>query len=328
MPIRVNQVVKSLAFGLVALLGAGCSDEPKPKEIADASARKALERAGLLDRIERAQVVEVSNDSTGVTTLSVDGKSVTLARSLRYHFADLRDGSWMRIAEQVETVLGPWSQQCTQVSVRGFHQDNKGISTQVWQIDDGAEYGELWPPYFRTADGSGGRTCPEYHLYSVRTGRSIFNYDGEYVSVVPLSDDVAHRESYRIAGLLHRVIIDGEDQAEDSLLVATVYYACVDSLLHSFEIYARDSSVFEQMVYSWAARILLVDPDRIYGMAADYRAAHNITLVDPQLIPMDLQQVLILENPGLRPTLVVPIKENDFVLEKTTFKDYRIVRTK
>lgn len=82
------------------------------------------------------------------------------------------------------------------------------------------------------------------------------------------------------------------------------------------------------MVYSWAARILLVDPDRIYGMAADYRAAHNITLVDPQLIPMDLQQVLILENPGLRPTLVVPIKENDFVLEKTTFKDYRIVRTK
>ncbi|MBK7140663.1 MAG: hypothetical protein IPH75_01125 [bacterium] len=219
-----------IVFCLTFLAGFGCVDDGASAADLDGNTRKALERAGLSARLESARVLEFSPDSTGVTTLSVDGKIVTLAQSLRYHFADLGDSTWMRISEQVETVLGLSSQMHTHVSIRGFHQDKRGVSTQVWQIDDKSEYGELWPPYFRTVDHSDGWAYPSYRLYNLRTGRSIFNYDGEYVSVLPLDDHLAHRESYRIAGLLHRPVADEAIQAEDSLLIATVYYACVDSL--------------------------------------------------------------------------------------------------
>ncbi|MBK7140665.1 MAG: hypothetical protein IPH75_01135 [bacterium] len=291
----------------VIQVGCGQSESPHANRTTPASHQYC-------DSINIADAELVWSDSSSsrldLYNFESEGRRIFQITEQRYH----RVSDSMLIRERVSWIEGAEEDNHSWLTAEAMTLDMVSSISKLWTISEKADRGEEWFGFYRTTeDGCCDRTSL-YRLHRLIDGKMLFAYNFGMTG--------GHD---RFAAVLCDVPEELQS-ADDTLPMAIVYYANDSNLLHSIKIRMQKESALTEYYY-WPDAISLVKTDSILQRVRAHPDSVRCTLADPAQTPPNSHYSLVIGTYGEAPVFVVPIRDDDFLLQKTKFEDCEIIRT-
>lgn len=303
---RLTPVVVLWLFLAVIQVGCGQSDSPHAN-------RTMTDSHQYCDSINISDAGLVWSDSTSsrldLYNFESESRRIFQITEQRYH----RMSDSIVIREKVSWIEGAEEDNHSWLESEAIYLDEADHARSIWKISEKADRGEEWFGCYRTTeDGCCDRTSL-YRLHRMTDGKMLFAYNFGVSSGYD-----------RFAGVLCDVP-EALQTADDSLPMAIVYYGDRSSLLHSLKIRMQMESSLTEYYY-WPDAISIVKTDSILQRARAHPDSVRCTLADPAQTPSASYNSLVIGTYGIAPVFVVPMKGDDFLLQRTKFADCEIIR--
>ena len=202
---------------------------------------------------------------------------------------------------------------------------SQNTSEALWNFSEIADRGEEWSGFYRTTEDGCCGTAPLYRLHRWSDGKQIMVHNFGVEEFNLSAPSMRSWKDRRFVGVLCDIPDDQLGVPEDSLLLAKVYYASLDSLLQSVNIRVTDRSVFSRHYY-WPDTVYVSDLDNILETVRSHPDSFRVTLNNPLVKPAGADQSIVIGTFQDGHVIVIPIKNDELLLERTRFSDYEIIR--
>jgi hypothetical protein len=249
-----------------------------------------------------------------------NGNAVLTVTEQRYHgFSDTV------IREKTSFMYIGAEDNRSRLTAEAIRASGRNSAKILWSFTEEADRGEEWSGFYRTTEDGCCATAPLYRLHRWSDGELILVHNFELEEFSVSTTSLRSREDTRYVGVLCDIPDDLLRQPDDSLLLAVVFYASQDSLLHAITIRVADTSVFSRHYY-WPDTVFVAKTDSILESVRLYPDSFRVALNNPMVEPVGADQSIVIGASRDGHVIVIPIKDDDFYLENPRFTDYELIR--
>ncbi len=246
-------------------------------------------------------------------------------------FFNKQGSSTLVISQNSEWIFGLGESNEPWLEAKATLIDSTGSASRIWSITEEANDGEQDYQFYRTELYGCCAGFTINRLHRLTDGKEIFAFTDDLVSytATPYDQSIQIGDRY-IGALPYGYLEDGYPFCKDSLVFASITYASRDSCLHSFYFQAKSRPVFESFDSCGLGHcfVSVIDADSAFPTAKLYPELWLISVNRPEVVAPMMERCLQVKFDCETPVFIIPLWDDDFVLERTDFADFRIVRVR
>ncbi len=228
------------------------------------------------------------------------------------------------ISQTSEWVYGPWEGNGPWLEAKATYIDSSGIRKSLWAMSEDADVGQMDRDFYSTihfGDGS-----PDLkRLYRLRDG-AFLTYCADSLVAYSVQDGKSSI-TYFVSTLGFGAAGPGAFGA-DSLAMSNVCILSADSCLHVIRLRAKSLSDQERQ---WKCgnghcRVSVVNADTAVAEANRHTSGWFVTSSNQTNSLSRRNRAIKVEYDCDTPVFIIPVRGDNFVLERTDFPGYEIVR--
>lgn len=275
----------------------------------------------------RTRVLWQDGSGNSITEVKKGKSEYLVTVRTRIHRENLNESSssMLVITETVEEIEGSYEDNLSELHARAILFDTSGRGKQIWEFAEEADEGTLteerWAlPYYVTTEFGCCDARAMFKAHSLKTGETVMRYHSNLREI----------GSHRFA-CFSKEYLASQQSEYDSLFVGVLYYASEDSVLHALQVRATSFDFIASYVgdtYYWPWTVEGADStwsEQLCRTAARFPTGVVIGSVAGNRFESE-NIVARVSFDG--PIIVIPIKDDDFVLEQTKVNGFELVRLK
>lgn len=229
------------------------------------------------------------------------------------------------IIERVEEIEGSYEDNLSELHAVALLFDSSGSRKQLWEFAEEADEGKLtedrWTlPYYVTAEFGCCDARALYKAHSLKTGETVMRYHSNLREI----------GSHRFA-CFSKEDVSGQQSEYDSLFVGILYYANEDSVLHALKIRASSFEIVESIggdTYYWPWTVDRADSTLSEQLCRTLERFPTGVIISSAAKSQFEAENVVAQVSYDGPILIIPIRDDDFVLEQTKVNGFELTRLK
>lgn len=227
------------------------------------------------------------------------------------------------ITETIEEIVGPWEGNKSELHARAVLFDTKGNGKQLWELTEEADAGTLsedgWSQFYTTTENGCCDARPLHTSHSLNTGEMVMQYHSNLIC------------AKQISFCFSKAVISDPDYRYDSLFVGILYMTNDDSVLHALKVRASSFDILEPMgseTYYWPWTVELTDSAGANRLCRTLECSPTGVVISSVTGNRFESENIAAQVSFDGPIIIIPIRDDDFVLEQTEVNGFELIRLK
>jgi hypothetical protein len=229
------------------------------------------------------------------------------------------------ISQMAEWVIGNWEGNAPWLEAKATLVDSSGSSRILWSLSEEADEGRVERDLYRTVRYGCCGSLDVSRLHRLRDGVQLMSYTD---SIARYTVNVDGQPSERFIGGLGSGSYLQWPFSEDSLAMAALSYVSEDSCIHILLIRAKRMDVMMRQDQCGLGRCLisLVSGDTVLGELNRHPDIWYSTSPSARSSAHTSERIIKVAFDCDIPVFIIPLRGDDFALDRTDFPDYEIIR--